>query len=190
VRAGVVGGDDPHGAQRQEHADGDVDEEDRLPADELRQSAAEQHADRRAGTADCAPDAECVGACTAAGEARHDDRQRGGRQERCAEALKAARGEQCGCAGGERRGDRGAGEDRQAGEEHASAAQQVGGAAAEQQQAAEDQRVARDRPTDVRAVDAQAVGEIGQRDVDGGDVEDDHQLRDAHHQQQANEARP
>ena len=43
-------------------ADGQVDEEDRAPVDELGQHAAEQDADRGAGAADRAPDAERLGA--------------------------------------------------------------------------------------------------------------------------------
>ena len=65
---------------------------------------------------------------------------------------------------------------------------EVGGTTAEQEQAAEDQRVARDRPADVAAVDAEAVGHVGQRDVHGRDVEDDHQLGGAEHQKQLLEA--
>ena len=80
--------------------------------------------------------------------------------------------------------DRGEREQAQSGHEHAAAAEEVGGATAEKQQAAEDQRVARDRPADVAAVDPEAAGHIGQRDVDGRDVEDDHQLGGAEHQQQ------
>ena len=79
-------------------------------------------------------------------------------------------------------------EHAQAGQEHPPAAEQVGGASAEQQQAAEDQRVARDRPADVAAGDVQALGHVRHGDVDGRDVEDDHQLRDAEQQQQLLEA--
>ena len=89
-----------------------------------------------------------------------------------------------GGAAGQRRGERGEREHAQAGEEHAPAAEQVGGAAAEQQQAAEDERVARDRPADVGAADAEVLGHVGQRDVHGGDVEDDHQLGDAQQDEQ------
>ena len=87
-------------------------------------------------------------------------------------------------AAGERRGERGGGEDAEAGEEDAAAAEQVGGAAAEEQQAAEDQRVARDRPADVAAADVEVLRQVGQRDVHGGDVEDDHELGESKQQEQ------
>ena len=48
-------------------ADRQVDEEDRAPVDELGQRAAQQHADRGAGAADRAPDAERLGALAALG---------------------------------------------------------------------------------------------------------------------------
>ncbi len=46
-------------------ADGDVDEEDPLPAERVREDAPEQHACGRAEAADGAPDAECDVALTA-----------------------------------------------------------------------------------------------------------------------------
>ena len=85
---------------------------------------------------------------------------------------------------GQRRRQRGDGEHAEAGEEHATTAEQVGGAAAEQQQAAEDQRVAGDRPAEVAAGDAEVPAEVRQRDVHGGDVEDDHELGDRQQQEQ------
>ena len=50
---------------------------------------------------------------------------------------------------GERRGERGDGEDAEARQEQAAAPEQVGGAAAEEEEAPEDERVARDRPADL-----------------------------------------
>src|SRR5205823_4318216 len=68
--------------------------------------------------------------------------------------------------------------DDEPGEEHPAATEKVGGAATEQQKAAEDQGVARDRPADARTAHVQVGGDVRKRDVHGGDVEDDHQLRD------------
>ncbi len=76
------------------------------------------------------------------------------------------------------------GEDAEACQEQAAAPEQVGGAAAEEQEAAEDERVARDRPADLRAAELQILREARQGDVHGGDVEDDHQLRDEKHEQE------
>ena len=147
--------------------DGEVDEEDRAPVDELGQHAAEEHADGGAGAADRAPDAERLGALAGRG--------------RCVVMIDSAAGESIAAprpwparaansivgVAGERGGQRRGGEHAQAGEEHAAAAEQVGGAAAEQQQAAEDQRVAGDRPADVAAGDVQVLGHVRQRDVHG-----------------------
>ena len=62
------------------HADGDVDEEDPLPAESVREDAAEQNARGCAEAADRAPDAECDVPLAAFGERRREDRQ--GRRRR------------------------------------------------------------------------------------------------------------
>ena len=62
-----VGGDDVHGAGGQHGADGQVDEEDRPPVDELGERAAQQDADGGAGAADGAPDAERLGSLAGRG---------------------------------------------------------------------------------------------------------------------------
>ena len=129
-----------------------------------------------------------MGARRALREGAHQDRQRGGGQQRGAESLAGASGEQRRGAAGERGGQRSGDEHAQAGQEHPPAAEEVGGASAEQQQAAEDERVARDGPADVAAGDVQALGHVRHGDVDGRDVEDDHQLRDAEQQEQLLEA--
>jgi hypothetical protein len=113
-----------------------------------------------------------------------DDRQRSRREHRRTQSLPGTRGEQGAGVAGERGHQRRDGEHAEAGEEHAPAAEEIGGATAEQQQAAEDQRVARDRPAEVRTIDGQIGRQVGERDVHGGDVEDDHELRDRQQQKQ------
>ena len=100
-----VGGQEVQGAGGEHQADGEVDEEDRAPVDELGQHAAEQDADGGARAADRAPDAERLGALGAV-EGGGDDRQRGRGEHRGAEALAGAGGEEHGGVGGERRGER------------------------------------------------------------------------------------
>jgi len=128
-------------------------------------------------------------ALVALGERRHDDRQRGRREQRGAEALSGARGEEDALASGERGADRGEREHGEAGHEHTAAAEHVGEAPTEKQEAAEHQRVARDRPADGVALDLKAAGHVGQGDIDRRDVEDDHQLRKAQQAEQAHQAR-
>ena len=162
--------------------DGQVDVEDRPPVGELGEDAADEDADRRARSADRAPGGERLRALRAV-EGGGDDRERRRGEDRGAEPLARAGGEEHRRASGHRRGERGSGEDAEAGQEHAAAAEEVGGAAAEEQEASEDQRVARDRPADLRAAQLQVGRDVRQRDVHGGDVEDDHQLRDEQHRQ-------
>ena len=73
---------------------------------------------------------------------------------------------------GQRAGQRGEREQRGAGQEHAPAAEQVGGAAAEQQEAGEGQRVGVDDPLQARGREVRPCADRRQRDVDDRDVED------------------
>ena len=59
-----------------------------------RQHAAEQDASRGAAARDRAPDPEREVALAALGEGRRQDRQRGRREQRCAEALQRAEDDQ------------------------------------------------------------------------------------------------
>jgi hypothetical protein len=54
-------------------ADREVDEEDRLPAEQFGEDSAEEHPDGRAGTTDRAPGGEGVGAGRALREGAHQD---------------------------------------------------------------------------------------------------------------------
>ena len=88
-----------------------------------RQGAAEQHAGGPAATRGGAPDAEGEVALAAFAEGGHQDRQRGRREQRGAEALKRAEGDQRGLRPGEPVEQRGDGEERQPGHEQPAAAQ-------------------------------------------------------------------
>ena len=113
------------GDQRDRH----VDPQHPLPAEAVGEDAAEQHAGGAARAGDRAPDAERLVALGAVAEGGGDDRQRRGRDDRRAEALDRARGDQLALGGGEAGRERGDGEEQQADDEHAPAAEQVGHAA-------------------------------------------------------------
>ena len=117
-------------------------------------------------------------------EGGHDDRERGGREQRRAETLTRPSGEESLRRAGHRGRERRDREDREAGQEHPTPTEEIGGAASEEEQAAENKRVARDRPADVGAGQMKVTGEARQRDVHGGDVEDHHQLGDEEHEQE------
>ena len=80
---------------------------------------------------------------------------------------------------GQRAGERGEHEQRRPGEEHAPATEQVGGPPAEHQEAREGDRVGVDDPLQAGGREVETVAHRRQRDVDDGDVEDDHELRQA-----------
>ena len=106
ARRGCVRGDDPVGGKGEADADGSVDQEDRLPADELGQCAADEHADRRTGAADGAPGGKSMRSLTSFTEGAHQDRERGRGEHRRAQSLGAPRGEERVRAPGRRRRDR------------------------------------------------------------------------------------
>ena len=83
-------------------------------------------------------------------ERRRDDRERGRRDERGAEPLERAAGDQHPGVHGEPVEQRRDGEHDEAEEEQPLAPEQVARAAAEQQEAAEDERVGVDDPLEVR----------------------------------------
>ena len=88
-----VGGHDLHRCDGDADADGQVDEEDGSPVDELSERPAQQDADGGAGAADGTPDAERLRAVGAL-EGGRDDRQRGRGQHRCPQTLSGAGGEE------------------------------------------------------------------------------------------------
>jgi hypothetical protein len=129
-----------HVAQREHRgrdADRHVDEEDPLPAQQVGEDAAEQQAERAAARRDRAPHAERLGAVVALGKRGGDDRQRGGGDERAAEALQPAGDDEPGVGRREAVQQRGGREDPDAPQEQPAPAEQVAGAPAEQQEAAE-----------------------------------------------------
>ena len=171
------------GQDGRDQADRDVDEQDPAPAQKIGEHAAEEHAGGAAGASHRAPDADRAVAGRALLERGREDRQRSGGDDRAAEALHPARGDQQELGVGESAGERGEREQRQPGDEHAPAPDQVSGAAAEQQEAGERDRVSVDDPLQVLLGEVQRVADRGERDVHHGDVEDHHELRQAAQQQ-------
>ena len=173
----------PLRGHRGDQPDGNVDEEDPAPGEQVGDDAAQQHAGGTAGAAHGAPDADRAVARRALGEGGRENRQRCRRDHGTAEALHGASRDQQPLAVGEPAGQRGEREQGQAGDEHAASAQEVGCAAAEQQEAGEGHGVGVDDPLQVDLGEAEGVPDRGQRHVDDRHVEDDHELRQARQQQ-------
>jgi hypothetical protein len=156
-----------------------VDVEAPAPGQVRGERAAEQQPDRGARTRDRAVDPEGLAPLLGVAERRGQQRQRGRREHRGEHALAGTGGDQHGEVDRRAADRRGHGEADQAGEEHDLAADQVGQPAAEQQQAAERQRVGGHDPLPVDVVEVQRVLRRRQCQVHHGQVEDDHELRDA-----------
>ena len=154
--------------------DGDVQEEDVLPAGVASEHASGQQADGGGPRADAAPDAQSLVALGALGEHVHDDGQRGGQHERRPDALDTPHDDQEGVIGGEGAGERGPGEHRRARYEQTPAAQEVSGPPAEQQQPPEGERVSGDHPLQVSFGEMERPADGGQGDVDDRQVDDRH----------------
>ena len=171
----AVGGEQPEGQRDRDRDQRHVDEEHRLPAEHLREHAAEQHTDHQAGRSRAAPHGQRAVALTALGEGRVDQRQRGGEDQRSAEPLGGSRRQ---LDFGHRRQPADEGGDavqRQPGDEDPAVAEQVGGAAAEQEEAGRGDRIRADhRLQRLRGV-AEVARDLGQRDHDDVLVERDDQ---------------
>ena len=117
------------------------------------------------------------------GEQVHDQRQRHGRDDRAAEALHGARGDQQRLRVGQAAGERGEREQRDAEQEQPAVAVEVAEPAAEQQEAAEGQHVGVDHPDQRGLGEAEVGPDRRQRDVHDRRVEHDHQVAEAQHDQ-------
>ena len=135
--------------------------------------------DGGAARGDRAPDGERLRALLALAEGRGDDRQRGGGDQRAAEALEGPCADQHRVRGRQAVEQRCEREDRRSRHEQPPPADQVGHAPAQQQEAAEHQRVAVDDPLQRGVGEAEVGLDRRQRDVHDGGVEDDHELREA-----------
>ena len=91
----VSAGHELAGGDRERGGDGEVDEEDQPPVDELGQHAAEEDAERSARTADRTPGGERLRASRPVEGAR-DDRERGRGEHRGPDALAGTSGEERG----------------------------------------------------------------------------------------------
>jgi hypothetical protein len=146
-----------------------------VPAQRLRQHAAEQEPDRCAGGGDEAVDADRPRLFPRLREHRHDHAQdhRGG--GRAADALQEAGADQHLLGLREPAERRGGGEEGEAGHEDGLAPDQVAQAPGEQEQAAEGDQVGVDDPGEGRLREAEVILDRGQGDIHDRLVEDDHQ---------------
>ena len=181
---GPPAGHQPVGAEEDQRADRQVDEQHPPPSRSLGQHAAEEHPGRRGQAGDRAPDAERPVAVVAGVEAGGQDRQPGRRHHRRAGALPEPGADQHARAGGQAAGQRAGGEQRGARHEHPPPPEQVPGAAAEQQQPAVGDQVARQHPLQVLRREAQVAADRRQGDVHDRGIDDVEELHRAQQQQQ------
>jgi hypothetical protein len=153
----LVARDEPPREERRDDADGDVDEEDPVVVDRLRQHAAGQQPDRAAGGGDEAVDPDRLGLLARLGEHREDHPEDHGGGHRAADALDEAGRDERLLAPGDAAQQRREREDAQAGHEDALAPEQVAEAPGEEQQAAERDEVGVDDPGEARLREAEVV---------------------------------
>ncbi len=182
--AADVGGDHARCQDDDQRAERHVDGEDGRPSKGLGQDPAEQSAGRCAEPTDRSPQAKRAIAFGALAQRRGDDRQRGRRDDAAAEPLKGTNADQQAPGAGQGACQRGHGEQGGASDEDSPAPEQVGGACPEHHEAGERERVRVHDPLQARGREVQGVPHVGQRHIDDGDVEDDHELREADHEQQ------
>jgi hypothetical protein len=174
----VLGDEGASECQRGE-PDRNVDEEDPVPVERLREHAAEQQSERAAGDGDEHVGAHRPRALGRLRELGDDDREDDRRLERRADALQEPRADQDRLAPGRPAQDRGDGEDGDAEQEHALAADEVTESAGEQQQAAERDEEGVDDPGEITLGEMEVALDRRQGDVHDRRVEHDHELREA-----------
>ncbi len=165
--------------QQRDRADRDVDEEDPVPVDGLRDQAADEQADRAPAHGHEDVRAHGLGARGRLRELGDDHRDDHGRGDGTAEALDEARGDQRLLVLREPAQQRGQGEERHAAQEHALAADEVAEPAREQQEAAERDQVGVDDPRQVGLGDAEIGLDRRQCDVHDRSVDRVHEHRQA-----------
>ena len=169
-------------AQREEEdrdTDGQVDEEDPVPAERVGEDAAEQDADRPAARRDEAEHAHRLRPLGRLGEDRHHQRKRDRRHDRAADPLHRPRRDEHALRGREAADERGRREERDPRQEQAAVAEEVAEPPAQQQEAAERQQVGVHDPRERRLGEPEILADRGKRDADDRHVEDDHQVAQA-----------
>ena len=150
-----------------------------MPAEHVGQDAAEQHADAAAAGHHEAEKAHRLGPLALFLEEQQEQRECDRRDDRAAEALDGARGDQQVLRGREAAGERGEREERDPAQEQPPVAEQVAEPAAQQQEAAEGQQVGVHDPRERFLGEAEIGANRGQRDVHDRRVEHDHQVAQA-----------
>ncbi len=179
----LVWGQQPHRGDQQRDADRDVDEEDQPPGG-LDQQAAEHRAGREARRDNRAVGAQGAAAFLLPGPTGDQQGQTRGRQHGRSDPLHHPGGDQQARLDGQTPGDARRDEHHQADPVHPGPAVDVGEPPAQQQEPAEGDRVGADQPLQRRGGDVQLTLYRGQRDVDDGEVQHDHELRHRQRQQQ------
>src|SRR5262249_50583503 len=123
--------------------------------------AADEWPERERERADRRPQADRPGALPPVLERRDDDRERGGHQQRRAESLRGAAGDQHTPAARQPGRERGEREHRQANEEQPAPAVDIGEPAADQHETGEDQDIPADHPLQARHRQVQAALDRG-----------------------------
>ncbi len=159
--------------------DRQVDEEDPVPVVGVREDAAEHHADRSAAGADEAVHAHRLGALVCLSEELHEQGERDRVDDRPADPLHRARGDERQLRARETARQRRAGEEDDADHEDVPVSVEVAEPAAEEEEPAAGEQVCVEDPDQRRLAEAEVSADRGQRDVDDRRVEHDHQHAEA-----------
>ena len=165
------------GDPQDDGADRHVDEEDRPPAEDVRERAADERAEcegRADGGAVGGQRLDPVGRLR---RGLRDQRERRGEHQRCAEALNRPRGDEHLDASGRTANGRAEGEDREAQHEELAPPDTVGDGAGGEDRCGERDRVRVDHPLQAVETRVEATGDPRQRRVDDADVQHQHRRR-------------
>src|SRR5262249_31039313 len=151
--------------------EGDIDEEHQSPRDGVDEPAAQERAQCGGDAGQARPGADRRAVVLGA-EAGRDEREAPGHEERAADALQRAGGDQHTDARSNAAEHRRSREPYEADDEHASTAVLVSERAAQQEQRAQRQEIPVERPLQAGQPAAEVLADVGQGDVDDSGVEE------------------
>ncbi len=179
VAAPRAGGEQHQCETEDGDADGDVDEKDPVPVERVGEHAPEEHADRAAAGGDEPEDAHRLRSLRRFREQGDDERERDRGDDRPADALHRARGDEEALRARQAAADRCDGEQRDPRQEHPPVPDDVAEPPTEEQEPAERQQVCVHDPRERLLGEAEVLPDRGKRHPDDRHVEHDHQVAQA-----------
>ncbi len=176
-------GDEEGAGQEQQGHEGQVDQEDRAPGEELQQRATDDRSGDGPSGEGHGPGSDGGGPLPGVGEHHPDQGERGGRQGRPGQSEQGTPDDEEPAGGGEGEQGRGESEQQGAGEQQPTPADPVPEGAHGDQESGQDEAVDVHHPQPLGGGGFEVAGDGGGRDEEHGQVHGDQQCRDEQEEQ-------